>query len=208
MPTSESVLTYFLSFAQLENKMNKQEKKTLMVLLKLLFFTGLLYWSNSFVGTELFFFFHVFVIRETSNTSETHKCRGEGDRRRDTFPGSPRFSRGRRSAGFTLTGGRGCGWCFVCLQCMWPAGDRETGPSHSEPQPLGPSHSFLLLFVFHFFRLDSWCTYDGRQSKDKGKEALAKSCPFPQIFPKLSLEWMPHLWEGRAPQAFFSVTRP
>lgn len=52
----ECVFTYFLSFAQIEKKMNKQKTKTVtMVLLKPLFFTGLLLLALFLCRYRLFF---------------------------------------------------------------------------------------------------------------------------------------------------------
>lgn len=72
------VLIYFLSFAQIEKKMNKQKKKTYDGSAEAFIF----YWIIIIVIVPLsvqdfFFFPHVFVLRETSNTSEKHKCQEE-----------------------------------------------------------------------------------------------------------------------------------
>lgn len=68
----------FFKFCTDREKNEQAEKKTvMMVLLKLLFFTGFLLLLLFLCRYRTFFFPHVFVLRETSNTSEKHKCQEE-----------------------------------------------------------------------------------------------------------------------------------
>lgn len=94
----------------------------------------------------------------------------------------------------------GCCWCFVCRSlCSLLGLEREDRLTQSCNLSCPQKFSFLSLFVFHFFRLDSWCMCDTFPSTDKA--ALSKSCPcLPHVLSRTPLGIPDLLLAGQRPR--------